>query len=122
MFIRGFLHAPSKISSHIPVFKFYKGSWPLHDMLRQYLGTHKITFEKDKEAEERETAIPDRKAIQIYLHGLKSQRFTGSELDEEDDEGDKDDEDEEDHRKKILPSKRTILKNVSVALLVCAIV
>lgn len=88
-------------------------------MLRQYLGTHKITFEKDKEAEESEAAIPDRKAIQIYLHGLKSQKTTGSELDsdEDDDGGDEDkedEEDEEDNLKKIL-SKKSILKNVSVA-------
>jgi hypothetical protein len=110
--------SPSKIASHIPVFKCYKGLWPLHEMLRQYLGTHKISFGKDKEAEEDENAIPDRKAIQNYLRGLKSQRSRGSQLDEEEDEeGDEEDE-AEDEEVKFLPSKKTILKNVSVCLLV----
>jgi hypothetical protein len=57
--VHGCLYVPSKIASHIPVFICYKGLWPLHEMLRQYLGTHKISFGKDKEAEEDETAIPD---------------------------------------------------------------
>jgi hypothetical protein len=85
--------------AHIPVFKCYKGLWPLqvHEMLRQYLGTHKISFGKDKEAEENETAIPDQKAIQVYLHGLKSQRSRGSQLDEveEEEDGQEEEEDEE---------------------------
>jgi hypothetical protein len=94
-------------------------------MLRQYLGTHKITFEKDKEAEENETTVPDRKAIQIYLQGLKSQRSTGSGLDDSEEE-DGEEEDEEDDQEKILsPKKLTIvLKSVSATLyqVVCAMV
>ena len=93
-------------------------------MLRQYLGSHKITFGKDKKAEENDTSVPNKKAIQIYLHGLKSQRSEGSQLDEEegqeedDEEGEDSEEDEEDE---IPPAKQTILKRVSVSLLVCAI-
>jgi hypothetical protein len=59
------------------------------------------------------------------LHGLKSQRSGGSQLDEEeedDEDEEEEDEDEEDHPNKFLPSKKTILKNVSVSLLVYAIV
>lgn len=83
-------------------------------MLRQYLGTHKISFRKDKEAEENETAIPDRKAIQVYLNGLQSQKSGESQLDEEE-EGEVEEEEDE----KSLPSKKTNLKNVSASLLVC---
>ena len=83
-------------------------------MLRQYLGTHKISFRKDKEAEENETAIPDRKAIQVYLTGLQSQKSGESQLDEEE-EGEVEEEEDE----KSLPSKKTNLKNVSASLLVC---
>ena len=96
-------------------------------MLRQYLGTHKISFRKDKEAEENETAIPDRKAIQVYLTGLQSQKSGESQLDEEEEgedeeEGDDEEEegeDEEEEDEKSLPSKKTNLKNVSASLLVC---
>jgi hypothetical protein len=84
-------------------------------MLRQYLGSHKISFGKDKEAEENETAIPDRKAIHVYLNGLKSQR-SGDKEDDEDDDDEEEDEDEEDHPQK-FPTKKTILKNVSFSLL-----
>jgi hypothetical protein len=88
-------------------------------MLRQYLGTHKISFKKDKKAEEDETAKPDEKAIQVYLHGLKSQRSRGSQLDEEDskeedeDDEEEEDEDEEDYPEKSVPFKKTMLKDVS---------
>ena len=63
-------------------------------MLKQYLGTHKITFGKDKEAEENEKAVPDRKAIQAYLHGLKNQRSRGSPLDDNDNEEEQAEEEE----------------------------
>ena len=94
-------------------------------MLKQYLGTHKITFGKDKEAEENEKAVPDRKAIQAYLHGLKNQRSRGSPLDdndneeeEEEEEEDMEDKDGEDYTENF---QKTKLKNVSVSLLVCTI-
>lgn len=91
-------------------------------MLRQYLGSHKITFRKDKKAEENDTSVPNKKAIQIYLHGLKSQRSEGSQLDEEEGQEEDDEEgEEEDEEDEIPPSKQTILKRVSVSLLVCAI-
>ena len=53
-------------------------------MLRQYLGMHKIAFEKDKEAEENETAPPDQKAIQVYLNRLKIQMSRMGQLSDED--------------------------------------
>jgi hypothetical protein len=93
-------------------------------MLRQYLGSHKITFGKDKKAEENDTSVPDKKAIQIYLHGLKSQRSEGSQLDGDEEGQEEDDEEgeEEDEEEEIPPTKKTILKRVSVSLLlVCAI-
>jgi hypothetical protein len=97
-------------------------------MLRQYLGTHKIVFGKDKEAEEKETAIPDRKAIEVYLQGLKSQRGRGSQLDEEEEEeeeeekeNDEEEEEEEENGEekdeKILRSKKTVFENVSASLM-----
>lgn len=93
-------------------------------MLRQYLGSHKITFGKDKKAEEKDTSVPDKQAIQIYLHGLKSQRPEGSQLDaEEEGEEDDDEEDEdEDEEEELPPTKKTIVKRVSDGLLLCAII
>ena len=93
----------TKIATHIPIFKHYKGYWPLHEILRQYLGTHKTSFAKDQEAEENEKAVPDRQAIQVYLKGLKSQRSRGSELEEKDEDKDEDDDkeqEEEDEQEK----------------------
>ena len=79
-------------------------------MLRQYLGTHKISFGKDKEAEENEKALPDRKAIQIYLQGLKSQRPGGSGVDEEEEA--EEEEEKEEEKDKVSRKVKLVLSTI----------
>lgn len=80
-----------------PILRQYRGAWPIHEVIKQYLGTQKINFEKDSEAESNQTGKPDRKMIENYLAGLPSQRRmqNGNDIREEEEEEEEEGEGEE---------------------------
>jgi hypothetical protein len=84
--------------SKFPVLNHYQRAWPIHEIMKQFLGTQKLNFKKDTEAEINDTEEPDRDAIESYLNSLPSQKkeTQGSDDDQEQEAEDEDeDEDEE---------------------------
>ena len=92
------------MTAKFPVLRQYRLAWPIHEIMKQFLGTQKSNFKKDDEAESNETRKPNRKLIEEYLNSLPSQKTRiqayASDGDQEEDnseEGDvwEDDDDQE---------------------------
>ena len=71
----------------------YRGAWPIHEIMKQFLGSQKSNFVKDTKAESNETKEPDRKKIEAYLNSLPSQKARIQASD--DDQGELEEEEEE---------------------------
>lgn len=80
----------------------YRDGWPIHEMMKQFLGSQKANFRKDTESELEEIRKPDRKQINAYISGLPSQKprkqASGSDNEEEEEE-------EEEPQKYISPDE-----------------
>jgi hypothetical protein len=92
------------MTGKFPILRQYRGAWPIHEIMKQFLGSQKSNYKKDTEAELAETGQPDREAIKAYLNSLPSQkrRIQASDESADDDQEEKEnregDEDWEDCR------------------------
>ena len=81
------------MTTKFPILKHYRGAWPIHEIMKQFLGSQKSNFKKDTEAELEETREPDRKSIESYLNGLPSQK-TPRVIVSDDDQGEGEDQED----------------------------
>lgn len=76
----------------IPIFQKYRSSWPIRDILKQYLSNHKKRHIKDLQVETEEKRVP--KAVGAYKQ-VTDNGWKAGEGGESDDEEDEEDEDGE---------------------------
>jgi hypothetical protein len=84
------------MTAKFPILRRYRAAWPIHEIMKQFLGSQKSNFEKDTEAESNEKREPDREVIEAYLNSLPSQKTRIQLKASDDDREDREDSEEED--------------------------